>query len=153
MTLLQLGPIRLAHLNTAGTKLKTFYLPAPSKGGLDLDWTKKATTVEMVDRSSRTRLDGFIPKLTVKWSAYDDRAGQGYTIGTSDGNRPTLESLLWYLSLTTGLIRVSPGLSAGGFTCDAVDVKALNKEGTVYTGIEVTFLGRDLVATRTLDAF
>ena len=154
MVMLQTGPIRLAFLNSGGAKLATFVLPSPSQKGLSLDWQKKATTVELVDKSQRTRLDGFLPKLSVKWTAYDERPGQGYVIGTGDGQRPTLESLLWYLSQPTGLIRVSPGLAAGGFTCDTIDVQPIAKvNGAFYGGIEVVFWGRDIQTTRVLEVF
>jgi hypothetical protein len=150
---LQTGVIRLALLNTDGTKAKTLLLPPPTPGGVDLEWARKATTKELLDGSERTRLRGYLPVLTCKWPAYDDRTGQGVVIGTADGQRPALEDLLWFLSQPTGKIRVSPGTAAGGFTVDSIQVQPLGKKGPFYTGLQVVFRGRDALPTMTLGVF
>jgi hypothetical protein len=89
----------------------------------------------------------------VRWKAYDDLASPGITIGTANGNRPSLEDLLVILSAATRGLRVSPGASAGGFTTDQVVTKQIGKKGPVYTGIQATFYGRDPLATKTLEVF
>ena len=151
--LLQTGVIRLALLNSDGTKIKTLILPPPAPDGLSLEFIKKATTKDLVDGGDRTRVRGYLPVLTCKWPAYDDRTGQGVAIGTADGQRPTLEDLLWYLSQPTGKIKVSSGPTGGGFVVDAIDVHPLGKKGPFYTGLQVVFRGRNPLSTMTLGAF
>lgn len=152
--ILQTGVIRLAVLSSVnGPKAKTLYLPPPAKDGLSLEWERKSTTKELVNGAERTRVLGYLPVLTCKWSLYDDRLGQGYTIGVADGQRPDLESLLAVLSNPTGLLKVSPGLAAGGFVVDSVAVHAIGKKGTYYTGIQVVFRGRDPLTTMSLGVF
>lgn len=153
-TLLQVGPIRLAVLASDGTtKTKTLILPPPSRDGLELDWEEDSTTVKLVGGGRRTRRIGYLPVLTVRWKAYDDLANPGITIGTANGNRPSLEDLLVILSAATRGLRVSPGASAGGFTVDQVVTKQIGKKGPVYTGVQATFYGRDPLATKTLEVF
>lgn len=152
--LLQVGPIRLAVLDTDGaTKLKTLILPPPSVDGLELDWEDDSTTVKLATGGRRTRRIGFLPILTVRWKAYDDIPGGGVTIGTANGNRPGLEDLMVILSAGTRGLRVSPGMIAGGFTVDQVVTKQIGKKGTIYTGLQVTFYGRDATATKALEVF
>lgn len=153
--LLQPGVIRLALLTTVdGSKLKTLYLPPPARDGLSLEWLEQSSTMTLVSGSPRTRLLGFVPVLTVRWNVYDDRSGQGYTIGSADGNRPNLDSLMLLLSNPTGLIRVSPGPSAGGFTADSIQVKSFGVISPTFgSGLEVVFTGRTLVSTRSLEVF
>lgn len=152
MPLLQTGPIRLALLDASGTKLKTLYLPAPDKDGLGLEWAERGKTWDLDNGGQMSRLVGFLPILKVRWGAYDERPGQ-YAIGLNDGNRPGLEDLLWLLSQPSGRIRVSPGLSAGGFTVDRPQVKPIGRKGTIYTGLEVTFRGRTAQPSMALEVF
>lgn len=147
--ILQTGPVRLALLNPDGSKQKTLILPAPEKGSPGLEWIKKASTKEVVDGGERTRLLGFLPQLTLSWSVYDDTQATG----TGNGQTPTLEALLVLLSQATGTLRVSPGLSAGGFTADQVDVKEIGKVPGFYTGIKVTFRARLARPARDLEVF
>jgi len=151
--LLQVGLIRLAVLNSDGTKLKTLILPAPSRDGLELEWDEDATTVKLVGGGRRTRRIGYVPVLTCKWKIYDDRAGNGQAIGTENGQCPSLEQLLALLSMPTKSLRVAPGLSAGGFTVDQAVAKSIGKESDFYTGIQITFYGRDATPTMALEAF
>lgn len=151
MALLQVGPIRMAVLNSSGVKLKTLILPTPSKDGLELEWAEKSTTTELIDGSEKTRFLGFIPQLTVKWSAYDESVRGGIAIGTNDGQRPTLESLLPLL--VNNMVRVSPGMTAGGFTAAKVEVRSLGKQGLLYTGLQVVFRGGAVRAQRDLEVF
>jgi hypothetical protein len=151
--LLQTGIIRMALLNADGSKATALYLPPPNRDGLSLEWARKANTWELLDGSERTRLLGYLPVLTCKWTVYDDRPGQGYPIGLQDGQRPPLESLLWYLSQPTGKIKVSPGLQAGGFVADSIQVQPISKAGSIYTGLQVVFRGRDTLPTMTLGVF
>ncbi len=150
------GPIRLAVLNSiGGTKLKTLYLPQPDRKFPELEWVAKETNQDLVDGGERTRRLGYIPVLKVRWTPYDDRAVFGYTIGTSDGQRPTLEQLLPILSMASGFLKVSlgNGTTPYGFVVGRVDVDKMPFRNTGFTDLSVTFRGRDIVADRTLGAF
>jgi len=161
------GPIRLAVLNTiGGTKLKTLWLPQPDRKSPELEWVPKETNMDLVDGSERTRRLGFIPVLRVKWSPYDDRAFGGYTVGTADGNRPTLEQLLPILSMASGFLKISlgngstpyvfqgiGGATPYGFVVGRVDVDKMPYRSSTFVDLSVTFRGRDIVADRTLGAF
>jgi hypothetical protein len=152
--LLQTGIVRLALLATVdGVKVSTAYLPPPSVKGMNLEWDKKASTKDLVTGGERTRVRGYLPVLTCTWSVYDERPHQGYVIGTGNGQRPGLEDLLGMLSQPTGMLRVSPGPSAGGFTVDSVQVRPLSKEGDFYTGLQAVFRGRDPLPSMTLGVF
>lgn len=152
--ILQPGPIRLATLDAGGTKTKTLWLPAPAKGSPSLEWERKATTWSLVDGSERQRLLGFLPILTVRWQIYDDTAGNGYTIGTADGNRPSLDQLLVLLSAGSNALKVSPGRSAGGLVVGALSVKPVVLAGAGFAqGLEVVFRGRDIRSDMTLGTF
>lgn len=153
---LKTGPIRLAVLKADGvTKDKTLYLPTPDKGYPRLEFAKKSSSVELETGDERTRLLGYIPVLTCRWSAYDDRSGRGYTIGVADGNRPAYADLLTILSGATKTLKVAPGPSTvGGFIVDRADLKELGVAGTeTLMGLEVTFRGRDILATMALGSF
>ena len=147
--MLQTGKIRLALLNPDGTKAKTLILPAPDKGSPGLEWAEKASSKELINGDERTRLLGFLPVLTLKWAVYDDTQATG----VDDGQTPNLEALLGLLSQPTGMIRVSPGMTAGGFTVDRISVKEIGKTGSFYTGIQATFRARSARASRDLEAF
>lgn len=152
--LLQTGPIRLALVDSGGTKLKTLYLPPPDKDGLDLEFIEKSSSAELIDGSERTRLLGFLPTLNVRWKYYNEQTGFGYAIGTNDGQRPSLEALLKILSGPTNTLRVAPGPAVdGGFTVDRVQVKGIGKVGNTYTGLQVTFRARNVRSDRSLEAF
>ena len=154
MTNMQVGIIRLAQLwSVGGGKARVLYLPVPSKDGLSLEWEQKATSKDLINGSPRTRVLGYVPVLTCKWSAYDDRPWNGYVIGTNDGCRPDLESLLIVLSQPTGMLAISPGPSAGGFVVDSVNVSGLGKAGQFYTGLQVVFRGRDIAPEMALGPF
>lgn len=146
--LLQVGPIRLALLD-AGVKSKTLILPPPSRLGLDLDWEEDGTTVHLVEGGRRTRRIGYVPFLVAKWSVYDDTRATGI----ADGQTPSLEALLVLLSATTGQLRVSPGMTTGGFTVDQIVTKPIGKTAGFYSGVEATFYGRDATATKALEVF
>lgn len=156
-TNLKTGPIKLAVLNPDGSKLKTLYLPPPDKGYPKLEFVKKAHKVELETGDERTRLLGYIPVMVIRWSAYDSNSGHGYTIGTADGNRPTAEDLLGILSAATDTLKIASGSytsTAGGFVADAIDVKEFGVAGvSTVTGLEVTFRGRDILATMGLGSF
>ena len=136
-------------LNPDGSKAQTVILPAPEKGSPGMEWIKKSSTKELVDGGERTRLLGFLPQLTLSWSVYDDTQATG--IG--NGQTPNLEALLVLLSQGTGSLRVSPGMTAGGFTADQVDVKEIGKVPGFYTGIQVVFRARLARPFRDLEVF
>ncbi len=153
MSLLQASPLRLAVLDASGAKLKTLILPTPVEGGLELEWVDKLHTWELDDGGELTRTLGYLPQLTVKWTYYDERPAGRYPLGTDNGQRPSLEDLLVILSQPSGRLRVSPGLSAGGFTVDRCQVKPIGRRGLVYSGVQVVFRGRYARPTRSLEAF
>lgn len=150
------GPIRLAVLNgIAGTKLKTLYLPQPDRKFPELEWVAKKNDQDLIDGSERTRILGYLPVLKVKWSPYDDRAVFGYTVGTSDGQRPSLEQLLSILGTGSGLLKVSLGNTGTplGFVVGIVEVDRIPFRSTGFCDLSVTFRGRDIQSDRTLGAF
>lgn len=149
------GPIRLAVLNADGSKAKTLYLPPPDKKNPKIEWEVKGTKQELLDGSPRMRIQGYLPVLTVKWSAYDDREGQGYALGTDNGQRPTLEQLLRILSGPPGTLRVSAGPApAGGFTCGEIQVGGAVLLGAGIGGdLQIVFRGRQVLSGRYLEAF
>lgn len=151
MDLLQVGKIRLGVLDINGALTKTLILPAPGKDGIELDWEEVATTVSLVDGGRRTRRIGYLPVLLVRWPVYDDEARPGVTIGTGDGQRPSLPDLLGILSATTGRLKISPGMSAGWVLCDQVTTKQIGKRANYYTGLQATFYGRDPRTTKSLE--
>lgn len=152
--LIQVGTPRLKVLDTDGTTvIKTLYLPAPDKGYPILEWDEKAFKNDLVTGAERTRRLGFIPVLTLKWKVYDDRANEGFTIGTADGNRPAYADLLTLLSGTPGLLRVSGGPSALGFDCDGIKVSPISTAAGFATGLQVVFRGRAIRANRDLATF
>jgi hypothetical protein len=142
-------------LNADGTKAKTLYLPPPDRKNPKLEWETKGTKQELLDGSERMRVLGYLPVLTLKWSAYDDRPGQGYTLGTADGQRPTLEQLLQVLSGTPGTLRVSAGPApAGGFTCGEIKVGgAVLLAPGIGGDLQIVFRGRQVLSSRYLEAF
>ncbi len=150
------GPIQLAVLNgVGGSKLKTLILPVPDRKNPEVEWITKKIDQDLVDGSERTRILGYIPSLKVKWSPYDDRTGQGLTIGTADGNRPSLEQLLTILSATPGTLKVSLGTTGTplGFIVGRADIDKIPYHGRDFADLTVTFRGRDVYSTRTLGAF
>jgi hypothetical protein len=118
-----------------------------------MEWVRKSNTEDLVTGGERTRVLGYLPVLSFKWNAYDERTGQGYPIGTSDGQRPGLEDLLVFLSQPSGFLRVGPGLNGGGFTVDSVTIQPFGKKGNVYTGFQAVFRARDPLSTMSLGAF
>jgi hypothetical protein len=149
MALLQVGPIRLATTNSLGVKTATLILPPPSRDGLDLSWEDDATTVSLATGGRRTRRIGFLPVLKVTWKVYDEPK----TPGITEGLTPSLEQLLTLLSAGSRGLRISPGLTAGGFAVDQVKVEGVGKLAGFYTGVSATFYGRDALATMTLETF
>lgn len=155
MTLSLPGPIRLAVLSgIGGAKVRTLWLPAPAKQNPVLSWEKKAIAQDLVDGSERERKLGYIPILKASWHPYDERAGQGYTIGTADGQRPPLEELLKILSYPSGWLKVSAGPGAAyGFVVGRVETGKVSLLGPGYMDLEVTFRGRDIMSDQSLAVF
>lgn len=152
------GPILKIYNTDGTTTLKTLYLPAPDKkGGLILNW--KSTAI------IKTRIDGtqipvfkdatkrYIPTLTVKYTVYEDLLGStSRTLGTADGNTPTLDQLVSELS-TYGLgrIAIAPGPGTPFFNCflsKNIDLNPL--KGIVYTNLTLEFTGTVALANMVL---
>lgn len=146
------GPPRLAVLNPDLTVSKTLLLPPPKKGdGIALEFIPKGVDRELEDYSESGFNAGYLPVLTLKWDAYDDRDGEGVTIGTADGNRPSLLQLLPILSVR-GLLRVSPGpAGTGGFRVEKATPAAIGLAGQRFgKGVSITFRGKSLLDTMAL---
>ena len=147
------GPPRLAVIDSAGVVQKTLQLPPPKKGdGITLEFIAKGVDRELEDFSESGFVAGYIPVLTMKWDVYDDRGGSGVTIGTADGNQPSLLQLLAMLN-TRGLLRVSPGpTGTGSFRVESAKVSGIGLAGRSFgRGVTVTFRGKDLLPTMALE--
>jgi len=156
MTFINPGVLRLATLDSSGVKINTYYLPPPNNGdGLTLEWIEKSITKELIDGSESTRRFGFIPKLTLNYSIYDDKnAIWGYTIGSANGNQLDFASLLSVLDSNPGFISISPSLTAGGFAVNSAKISPLGiVVGGFATGVSITFRGGTVLATKVLGAF
>lgn len=155
-TLITPGPVRLAVLNgVGGAKLKTLYLPTPDKNYPELEWAEKKVDADLVDGSERTRILGYLPVLKLRWTPYEDRAVFGFTLGTSDGNRPTVDQLLDILSSDPGTLKVSLGGGASpfGFVVGRVNIDKIPYKGGQFVSLTLTLRGRDVVSSRVLGAF
>ncbi len=133
----------------------TFDLPMPDPGYPTLEWVEKAFKTDLVDGSESLRRLGWIPVLTLKWSAYDDRNTEGWTLGGPGvGNRPSYLDLMALLDNAPGGISVSPGPTAGGFIAQSWTV---NATGILPNGfakdLQITFRGGAICSTKTLGAF
>jgi len=111
--------------------------------------------VELYDGSEVWRQLGWIPVIVMRWSAYDDRPGEGYTLGIADGQRPAITDLLNILSYAPGMFSVSPGPAAGGFVAQSWKESAIGVIGNAgyAKGLEVTFRGGAICANKTLGTF
>lgn len=154
--LLTPGPIHVAVLKEDGTTDKTLILPAPDrKDGLIYEPVEKAITRDLVDGSERKRSLGWIPVLKLKYAVYDNRTGEGYTIGTANGNRPAAADLLELLGsalpgrlkVSLGPVPASPG-TVPGFVVGSVKLPPSALRGMSYLGgWTLEFRGRDIQAT------
>ena len=154
--LLTPGPIHLAVIKEDGTTDKTLILPAPDrKDGLVYEPQEKAITRELVDGSERKRRLGWLPVLRLKYAVYDDRTGEGYTIGTANGNRPSASDLLSLLGsalpgrlkVSLGPVPASPG-TVPGFIVGSVKLPPSALVGRAFLGgWTLEFRGRDVMET------
>ena len=151
---LQTGVIRLKRLDEtiSGGAQPILFLPPPSKNGLTLEYTLKSTTVDLINGAPRTRLLGYIPVLEAKWNYYKPEHFPQYSIGNTNNNMLSLDDLLKELSTATGTLAVSPGLTAGWFTVDSIQVKAFGVigVGSLPSGVDVVFTGRDILSQMAL---
>jgi len=148
------GTPRLAVLDSTGAKVKTLVLPMPNEGEPKVRFLEEQDETKLYNRARRTRIFGYIPEVTLTWSAYDDRTGEGVTIGTADGNRPSAADLLVLLSSGPGLLKFSPGPSAGGFVVQTVEVGESGVTSQGYAkDLKVTLRGGDLLTTRALGSW
>lgn len=146
------GPPRLAVLNPDLSVLKTLVLPPPKKGdGISLEFIHKGIDRELEDYSESGFTAGYLPVLTLKWDVYDDRTRPGVTIGTADGNRPSLLQLLDLVSVR-GLLRVSPGPAGTGcFRVESARAGGIGLTGPGYgRNVSITFRGKGLLSTMAL---
>lgn len=146
------GPPRLALLNPDLSVLKTLALPPPKKGdGIALEFVHKGVDRELEDYSESGFTAGYLPVLTLKWDVYDERPGRGFTIGTADGNRPSLLQLLDLMSVR-GLLRVSPGPAGTGcFRVESARAGGIGLAGPGFgRNLSITFRGKELLPTMAL---
>ena len=146
------GPPRLAVLNPDLTVLKTLQLPPPKKGdGISLEWVPKGVDRELEDYSESGFSAGYLPVLTLKWDVYDDRTDRGITIGTADGNRPSLLQLLEIISVR-GMLRISPGPAGTGcFRVEKAVPGGIGLAAPRYgKGVSITFRGKTPLDTMAL---
>ena len=111
----QPGTPRIGLL-AAGVRNATLWLPMPDAGLPQIQWIPKGSVKELVDGSEVWQQKGWIPQLTMTWSAYDDRSTEGWTLGTANGDRPAITDLMTILSGAPASFSVSPGPAAGGST-------------------------------------
>ena len=151
------GTPRIALLNGAGTKLKTLYLPPPDTGpGLGLEWIEKAFDANLIDGSESCRRLGWIPQLVLKWANYNDVLQMGNRpFGNADGNVADINALLALLDTAPGLLKVSPGPSAGGFVVNKTTVSPMGVVSSlgIATGLQITLRGKTICSTKTLGAW
>jgi len=150
------GPIRLGLLDGTGTRIATYYLPAPDSGnGLTLEWVEKNTAVELIDGSEAVRRLGYLPELNVSWSVYDDKnALYGYSIGSGNGQQLDFVSLLALLDNAPGYISVSPGLTTGGFIPSDWTISSYSViPGSFATNLSIKFRGCSVFSTKVLSTF
>lgn len=147
------GPPRLAVINAAGEIQKTLHLPPPKKGdGIGLEFLPKGVDRELEDFSESGFTAGYIPVLTLRWDVYDDRGGNGVTIGTAEGNRPSLLQLLAMIH-TRGLLRISPGPDGtGSFRVESAKASGIGLAGRSFgRNVTITFRGKDLLPAMALE--
>ena len=136
----------------AGTTI--LWLPMPDAGSPTLEFIAKGMKVDLIDGSEAWRQLGWVPKLTMKWAAYDDRAGEGWVLGQANGNRPSMTDLLAVLSGGPGSFSVSPGPSAGGFAVQSWEVSPIGVAyGGIAKGVSITFTGGSILPSMALGAF
>jgi hypothetical protein len=150
---------------TSGVRTSTLYLPMPDKGLPEVEWIDQKQVVKLWDGSFATRRLGFVPRLTFRWSVYVDQitasftdgfteGAWGITIGSSNGQMPSILDLLLVLSATPGTISVSPGPSAGGFAAQDWDIKPIKSSPTGHAvGLEIAFTGGQSQASMVLGSF
>lgn len=127
----------------------TLYLPMPDNGMPTVEWIEKGYKTDLVTGSESNRLLGYIPELTMRWSAFDDRPTEGFTIGQANGNRPAITDLLYLISRyvpgipNNGYLAVSPGPAAGGFIVMSTKRSPIGVVGQqgFAKGVQVTFRG------------
>ena len=161
--MLEIGPVRLAVLGADGiTKLKTLILPPPNAdGGLKLVWESTGVfdyVLEAGGKGTRVIERPHIPRLTLTWAPYDDRpeAWDLPPIGTNHGQRPSWQQLVELTAAPYwGFLRISPGMTAGGFTVSKVDDQSYGLIGCTEwaESVELVFHGSEGSATKTLEEF
>jgi len=131
------------------------WLPMPDEGLPTIQWIPKGPVKELIDGSELWRQLGWIPEITMSWSAYDDRANEGFTIGAANGNRPAITDLLTVLSGAPGSFSISPGPAAGGFVVQSWHESPIGVTGGQgwAKGLQVTFRGGTICSSKILGAF
>ena len=146
------GTPRIRLLTIVGGPI--VYLPMPDAGYPTVEWDEKSFKTDLIDGSESLRRLGWIPVLTMRWAAYDDREDEGRPIGRANGNRPSIVDLMSILDSVPGTISVSPGPSAGGFIAQSWSMNGIGVHpGGFAKNVEVTFRGGAICATKVLGAF
>ena len=147
--ILHCGKLNLQVLDAGGSLVKTLSLPAPRKGFPRLSWKADRVTKTIPGVGQRSRTLGYRPILQEDWGVYDDIPTDGATLGLTDGCRPAASDLLEILSLGTGRLRIGTG--AGWITVDVAEVAEINPVASFTENLKVTFQGRTLLDTMTLE--
>jgi len=149
----QPGTPRIGLL-AAGVRNATLWLPMPDAGLPQIQWIPKGSVKELVDGSEVWQQKGWIPQLTMTWSAYDDRSTEGWTLGTANGDRPAITDLMTILSGAPASFSVSPGPAAGGFVVQSWHEGPTGVEpGGFAKGLQVTFRGGAICTSKILGTF
>ncbi len=138
-----------------GSKVSTWYLPAPdNKGGLKLAWVQKGWWPELIDGSESARVLGWLPELSLTWSAYNDVLPLYGTIGSASGDVLDINSLLAVLDNPASNLEVSPGPSAGGLFPAKITVNPLGIVANgIAAGLKLTFRSGAIYQQKILPAF
>lgn len=157
MALFYPGTPRIALLNADLTLNKTCYLPPPSNDeGVGLTWEEKNQVKTVIDGSERCWRLGWIPELTLSWKYYDDFSKRWpHPVGNADGNLLDINSLLALLATPPGLLKISPGPSAGGFLVQSHKVAELRiaTDMGITAGLRITFRGGKICSSMILESF
>ncbi len=152
MTIFVPGTPRIKLTTVLGAPV--VYLPMPDPGFPTLEWVEKSYKTDLINGSESCRRLGYIPEITLKWGAYDDRTTEGVAIGLANGNRPSFADLMSILDSAPGSISISPGPSAGGFAAQSWSVKTVGVlPGGFAKDLSITLRGGTICSTKVLGSF
>lgn len=146
------GSPRIKLLLSVGAPV--VYLPMPDPGYPTIEWAEKSFKTDLINGSESCRRLGYIPQITLKWGAYDDRTTEGVTLGIANGNRASFTDLMSILDSAPGTISISPGPSAGGFVAQSWTVSGAGVlPGGYAKDLSITLRGGTICPTKVLGSF